>query len=193
MKQQLRTFAFGLLTVLAMLSAQAAFAQQEDRPTPAGPWFEDPSVFIRIVQRTPEQLTAFYLGRGFNQAAIERILGTCFVTPIIHNKTFEVLWLELDNWRFSRGDEQIARIKRDYWPGKWVESQLPQAQRSTFWWTLMPEARDLRLDESVGGSVVIPWQDGPFSLSMNFHTGADKQGPVKTVVFEDLQCRTDTP
>ena len=180
-------------TLLAALYLPVSLAQPEPRPTPSGLRYEDDSLFIRIVQRSPEQLTAFYLGRQFNQAAIDHILDTCFVTPIIHNKTFDVLWLELDTWQFSRGDEQIPRIKRDYWPEKWDRSGLPQAQRSTFGWTLMPEKRDLRRDEGVGGSVVIPWQQQPFTLRMNFHTGADKQGPLKTIVFEDIQCVTDTP
>ena len=57
----------------------------------------------------------------------------------------------------------------------------------------MPEVRDLRLDESVGGSVAIPWQSRPFTLTMNFYTGADKRGPLKTIVLKDLECVTDTP
>lgn len=164
-----------------------------ERPTPTGPWYEDDEVFIRIVVRSPEQLTAFYLGRGFNRPAIEQILQTCFITPIIHNKTLPLLWLELDQWRFSRGATDIARIKRDYWPDRWRQAGLPQAHQSTFWWTLMPEARDLRLDEGVGGSVVIPRQQQPFTLTMNFHTTADRQGPVKTVVFEDIECANEAP
>ncbi len=148
---------------------------------------------MRLVLRTPAQLSAFYQGRQFNPAAIERILATCFVTPIIHNKTLEVLWLELDNWRFTRGEELIPRIGRDYWPEQWRQTGLPQAHQSTFGWTLMPEVRDLRLDEGVGGSVVIPWQTQPFTLTANFHTGADKRGKTKTIVFEDIQCATDEP
>jgi hypothetical protein len=155
---------------------------------PSSPRYEDEQLKIRIVMRTPDQLRAFYIGRGFNQAAIDRILETCFITPVIHNKTVDVLWLELDEWQFSRGDKIIPRIGRDYWPQQWRETGLSQAHQSTFGWTLMPEVRDLRLDEGVGGSVVIPMQTGPFRLTMKFHTGADKQGPVKTVVFEDLQC-----
>jgi len=149
---------------------------------------EDAQVSVRVVMRTPDQLTAFYLGREFNRAAIGKILETCFVTPIVHNKTLDVLWLELDEWQFSRGDEVIPRIKRDYWPDKWREAGLSQAHQSTFGWTLMPEVRDLRLDESVGGSVVIPMQSRPFRVTMKFHTGKDKQGPVKTLVFEDVKC-----
>jgi hypothetical protein len=52
----------------------------------------------------------------------------------------------------------------------------------------MPEVRDLRLDESVGGSVVIPMQSGPFTMTANFHTGLDKKGEIKTIVFEGIQC-----
>jgi hypothetical protein len=160
---------------------------------PPSPRYEDDQVKARVVMRTPDQLTAFYIGREFNQAAIDKILETCFVTPVIHNKSLDVLWLELDEWEFSQGDKKIPRIKRDYWLDKWREAGLPQAQQSTFGWTLMPEVRDLRLDEGVGGSVVIPMQTRPFKLTMKFHTGADKQGPVKTIVFEDLQCVSNKP
>jgi hypothetical protein len=193
MRKMHMTCGFSTLAILASLLISVSFAVEAPRPKPSGPWYEDNGVFIRIVQRSPEQLTAFYLGRKFNQASIKHILANCFITPIIHNKTFDVLWLELDNWSFSRGDEQIPRINRDYWPEKWDQSGLPQAHRSTFGWTLMPEVRDLRLDESVGGSVVIPWQNRPFTLTMNFHTGADKQGPVKTIVLKDIECVSDTP
>lgn len=190
MKKHLIILWYGTLTILTGLTLSVSSAEEEVRARPSGPWYEDDAVLVHIVQRSPEQLTAFYLGREFNKASIEHILNTCFITPIIHNKTFDVLWLELDNWQFSRGDEQIPRVKRDYWPEKWEQSDLPQAQRSTFWWTLMPEVRDLRLDEGVGGSMVIPWQNRSFTITMKFHTGADKQGPIKTIVLKDIECKT---
>ena len=172
-------------------AAPEAAAPADPVQQPPSPRHEDDQVEIRVVMRTPDQLTAFYLGREFNRAAIDRILETCFVTPLVHNKTVDVLWLELDEWQFSQGDKVIPRIKRDYWPDQWRDTGLTQAHQSTFGWTLMPEVRDLRLDEGVGGSVVIPMQTRPFTMTMKFHTGADKQGPVKTVVFEDLQCVTN--
>jgi hypothetical protein len=171
-----------LLFFVALLS-QPAVADGENPLK-----FEDEQVSMRLVLRTPEQLSAFYQGRGFNQAAIDRILATCFITPIIHNKTLDAVWLELDNWQFDAGEQPITRITRDYWPEKWREAGLPQAQQSTFGWTLMPEVRDLRLDESVGGSVVIPMQSRPFTMTANFHTGLDKKGTIKTIVFEGVQC-----
>jgi hypothetical protein len=153
--------------------------------------YEDGEIFMRLVLRTPAQLSAFYQGREFNQAAIDKILETCFVTPIIKNKTLDVLWLELDNWQFSADKQPIQRIKRDYWSERWREAELPQAHQSTFGWTLMPETRDLRLDESVGGSVVIPMQSRPFTLIANFRTGANQQGKPKTIVFEGIRCAID--
>ena len=176
------------LVPLALLTCQTAFAQQ-----PQAREYEDQDVYIRLVLRTPSQLTAFYLARGFDRASIDRILATCYVTPIIHNKTIDVLWLELDNWEFSRNGETFARIKRDYWTEQWQQTGLPQAHQSTFGWTLMPEVRDLRLDESVGGSIVIPRQSQTFTMTANFRTGADKKGRLKTVVFQDVPCVTDTP
>ena len=43
----------------------------------------------------------------------------------------------------------------------------------------------------VGGSVVIPMQSQPFTMTANFHTGLDKKGTIKTIVFEGIQCVSD--
>ena len=150
--------------------------------------YEDKDVFIRLINRTPDQLRAFYLARQFNQASIEEILNTCLVTPIIHNLSQDILWLDLDEWRFSSHGKPFERLRRDYWPDRWARTQLPQAQQSTFGWTLLPETRDLHPDESVGGSFVLPYQAKPFTLTMNFPVGADRKGPLKTVTFEGIQC-----
>lgn len=177
------------LTILATLLGQPSLIAAEKPPKFT---YEDEQIYMRLVLRTPEQLTAFYQGRQFKQQAIDKILETCFVTPIIKNKYFEVLWLELDNWQFMDNKNQpIKRITRDYWDQQWQKIQLKQAHQSTFGWTLMPEVRDLRFDEGVGGSMVIPWQEEPFKVVANFHTKPDKKGPLKTVIFEGVTCRTD--
>ena len=95
--------------------------------------YEDDQVSMRLVLRTPEQLSAFYQGRGFNQAAIDRILETCFITPIIHNKTLDAVWLELDNWQFDAGRQSIARITRDYWSGKWQRGRIAASTAVHLW------------------------------------------------------------
>lgn len=165
-------------------TANAAAPAKQNRPLE----YKDGQVYMRIFVRTPDQLAAFYQGRQFKPAAVERILAHCFITPVIRNKGHDVLWLELDNWRFSTEDGPVQRIKRDYWRAQWQAVDLRQAHQSTFGWTLMPEARDLRLDESVGGSVVLPMQSKPVTLVAHFKTGKDKNGATKTITFKELTC-----
>ena len=184
---------FLLSFIVASQATTAAITNSEKKEQPR---YEDDEIFMRIVLRTPEQLTAFYAGREFKQEAIDEILKTCYVTPIIKNKKLNALWLELDNWEFfieskdrDNGDNKpIKRIKRDYWKAIWQKVSLPQAHQSTFGWTLMPEVRDLRFDESVGGSVVLPMQSKPFTIKANFRTGLNKQGKTRTVILKNISC-----
>lgn len=182
---------------LVLLSSIIAISVTATAAIKLPPKYEDDEIYMRIVLRTPEQLTAFYIGREFKQSAIDEILKTCYVTPIVKNKKFDVLWLELDSWEFfidkksnnKIDNKPITRIKRNYWKRIWKKISLPQAHQSTFGWTLMPEARDLRFDEGVGGSIVLPMQSQPFTLKANFKTGVNKQGKTKTVIFEGISCK----
>lgn len=174
-------------TTIVLLTA-AAFAQPVCAAEPDPLSYEDDKVAMRLVLRNQEQLAGFYLGREFGAAAVDKILETCFFAAIINNKSYDVLWLDLDHWQFQRGNKTIPRLKRDYWTEQWREIDLPQRHQSTFGWTLLPETRDLRRDESAGGNVAIPMQPEPFTLTARFHTGPNRQGPVKTIVFEDVTC-----
>jgi len=183
------TLIVNILSVFILSFSNFIFAAETK---PKKNLYEDTEVYMRLVLRTPEQLIAFYQGREFKQEAIDKILETCYVTPIVKNKKFDVLWLELDSWQFlDINNKPISRIKRDYWKEQWQEIKLKRAHQSTFGWTLMPEVRDLRFDEGVGGSVILPWQTKPFTVIANFPTGADKNGPVKSVTFKGVECKTD--
>ncbi|MDH3326807.1 MAG: hypothetical protein OEM38_08850 [Gammaproteobacteria bacterium] len=179
-------FTPSLLLILALVTSTSLVAAELYTPK-----YEDNEIMLRIVERTPENISAFYQGREFEKKAIDEILNTCYFTVIVKNKTQTTLWLELDNWQFSRGQKLISRIKRDYWKKRWDTINLIQAHRSTFGWTLMPESRDLRADEGVGGSIVIPKQTEPFTVVANFHTKPDKSGPIKTVTIQGAKCVED--
>ncbi|GMR06176.1 MAG: hypothetical protein BMS9Abin25_0759 [Gammaproteobacteria bacterium] len=151
--------------------------------------FDDKDITVVIGSRTPEQLAAFYTGRDFNQASIDAITKTCFVFGMVKNKNNDVLWLILDDWKFFAADgSPIKRIKRNDWAKVWQQTDLSQAHQSTFGWTQLPESRDLRQHESVGGNVVVKWQDKPFKLIASFSTGADKSGQPRTITVENLTC-----
>lgn len=150
---------------------------------------EDKDITVVIGTRTPDQLAAFYSGRGFNQASIAAIKKTCFVFGMVDNKTYDTLWLSLDDWKFHTVDGwPLRRYKRDDWKKIWQQTGLSQAHQSTFGWTQLPENRDLRLHEHVGGNVAVEWNDAPFTLEATFRTGADKSGEPRTITVENLTC-----
>ena len=152
---------------------------------------ETEALHFRLIQRTPAQMAAFYEGRGFPGAALEEIKKTCFVTAIIRNTSDSVIWLEPKRWRFLTDKGELKRLDRAYWRSKWQRLDIPQAKRSTFGWTLLPETRDLRPDEPVGGNIVLPPTDQPFSLEARFATGSDKRGKEIIVRFDKLRCPKD--
>jgi len=153
--------------------------------------YEDKNIKMRIITRSPKQIAAFYEGREFNKAAIKETNHFCFPAVIVINKTSDTLWLNLENWTFLNNEKPIKRIKRNYWKKRWQAINLSNSHQSTFGWTLMPEIRDLRVDEGVGGSIPIEMQSHPFTLHARFKTGQDKQGPEISVIMHNIPCPKD--
>jgi hypothetical protein len=178
------------LLVTGMAAAQLPWADGE---TPPGPYVDNDRLFMLLRLHTPEQMAAFYEARGFTPAAIERIRQTCFITVHIDNKSDTVLWLETANWRISADGKPVELLGRDYWNTVWDEIGLPQASRSTFGWTRLPETRDLQPTEPVGGNIVLPRDGRTFSIEAGFLTGTDKRQGMVQVKFENLQCAEDPP
>ena len=171
--------------------ASASGAAGSDKPADGRVEFENALIKMFIIPRTREQMKAFYEGRGFPKTAIAGIAEACFMTVVIYNKTGDVLWLELENWSFdseSSSAADVARLGRSYWLQRWEELSVPMANRSTFGWTLLPETRDLRADESVGGNITMRYSEQPFTITAQFFRGEDKkQGPL-SVQLKHLQC-----
>jgi len=178
---------FLALTVCLAAALGVALADDESKELVV----ETEALNLRLIPRTPAQMAAFYEGRGFPGAALEEIKKTCFMTVVIRNKSRTVIWLEPERWRFLTEKGELERIGRAYWQSKWRQRNIPQAKRSTFGWTLLPEVRDLQPDEPVGGNIVLPPTDQPFALEARFATGRDKHGEELTVRFDRLRCAKD--
>jgi hypothetical protein len=173
--------------VLACLVSPAGAME----PPWPGPFVENERILMVLIPRTPEQMAAFYEARGFPPAAIERISRTCFVTVHIENRSRDVIWLQPRQWNLADGGGEIRRLDSDYWLAQWNAIDLPQASRSTFGWTQLPEVRDLQPDEPVGGNIVLPGSTQSFDLTARFQTGADKRGTLITVDFRNIACPKD--
>lgn len=174
---------------LLLLSA-AALAREPDPPQPQ---LENEHLFMFLRLHTPEQMAAFYEARGFPQEAIQRLGETCFVMAHVENRGQQVLWLESKNWRFVTATGELQRLDRSHWDAVWDEIDLPQASRSTFGWTQLPEERDLQPGEPVGGNLILPATEQSFTLEADFHTGNHKRAGMVSVRFENLHCAKDRP
>lgn len=153
--------------------------------------YEDKAVFLRFVEFTPAQIGSFYEGREFSKAAIEKLTAVCYVTVVVKNKTDDILWLDLAAWEFSLGGKIFTPLSRGYWQQQWDAIEMKKAHRATFGWTLMPQLRNLYPDEGVGGRIPIPMQSKPFSVTLNFPTGKNKQGKLKSLTINHLVCKQD--
>ncbi|UCE89947.1 MAG: hypothetical protein JSW10_03725 [Pseudomonadota bacterium] len=163
------------------LPGQALAQEKTARP-------EHPALLFRLGPRTPEQIAAFYEARGFPAAAIDALNQTCFITVSMRNKSNKVIWLELKNWRLIAASGEIQRLKRSYWQQLWSHLNVPQANRSTFGWTLLPETRDLQPSEPVGGNITLPPTTEPFTLEARFKTGREKRAGEIILRYDNVRC-----
>ena len=187
----------GILIACLSLSVMAETPQNKAATSPAsetnnkadeGAKVENDFFRMRLIPRTPEQMAAFYEGRGFPEAARNIIKTTCFFTTGFRNKSDKVIWLQLANWHFYTAKGEVKRLDRDFWNQQWDTIQLAQASRSTFGWTLLPEERDLQPHESVGGNIVLPMTNEPLTLKAYFVTGQNKRGTGINVEFRNVRC-----
>ena len=148
---------------------------------------------FRLSARTPSQMAAFYEGRGVVRRAIDQIRAACFLGGVIVNRTPDVLWIDLEQWRFlDRAGQSIRRYKREYWTDVWKRLDVPLANRSVFNWTQLPEQRDLRPAESVGGNLSLVPPKGSFVLEAHFPQGAARDKGEMVVRVENLHCPRDS-
>lgn len=173
--------------ICCLLTARAAAF---DKPYP-GPFVENDDMLFVLIPHTREQMAAFYEARGFPRNAIDRITATCFVTAHIENRSERVIWLDVEHWSLGSNGREIRRLGKDYWEQQWDDTGLPQANRSTFGWTRLPEVRDLQPHEPVGGNIMLPGSTTSFDLEARFYTGKDRRGGMLEVRFENVTCPED--
>lgn len=154
--------------------------------------YQDELIRIRLSPRTAEQMAGFFEARGFPVAMIRELTQYCFFTVVIKNKSERPLWLDLRDWHFVSGEQELRRIPRSQWPPKWKAMNIPLAAQSTFRWTLLPEQLDFQADESEGGNVILERSAKHFSLEARFGLGESGRQGVRLVRIDDLACTGST-
>jgi len=152
---------------------------------------ENKYIKLEMIARTPEQMAAFYEARGFPKVAIRELGQMCFITTSLRNKSRDVIWMNLANWKFITKQGPLKRFHRNELKARWQQIGLAQQYQSTFRWTLIPEVLDYRPDEREGGNIVLQRTDEPFSLQAQFVMGAEQQGETLSVQIDNLRCAED--
>lgn len=153
--------------------------------------YHTPELTIGFLPRTPQQIAAFYEARGFNKPMIDKLKQQCFITVWVHNKSSNIIWLDLSQWQFSNQTGEIERRDRRYWKTVWNEMQIPLAHQSTFRWTLLPEILDFQPDEREGGNIILPRDNNAIEIQATFPTQADKSGTPIIIKSGSLHCAQD--
>lgn len=150
--------------------------------------FEDEQIKLQLFPRTPNQMAGFYEARGFPKEMVNVLAGFCFMTVVIHNKTRDVFWLDIDSWEFNSDVGKIQRIHRKEWPARWKKMNIPMAFQSTFRWTLLPEKLKFFPDEHEGGNVILVRTKNAFSLHAGFKVGENKDKGLVMARINNVQC-----
>ena len=153
--------------------------------------YQDARLRLRFMPRSPQQIRAFYEARGFPPAALAELAATCFITVGIRNRSRQVLWHDLKDWRFTRKGKPLARLLRSHWQRRWEELGIRAGLRATFRWTLLPETLDFQPDEGEGGNIILPRGDGPIRIEAVFHTGPHGTGETLRIETGDIPCAVD--
>lgn len=154
----------------------------------AVPSYEDDLIRLRLIPRTPEQMAGFYEARGFPVAMIEELTQHCFFTVVIKNKSKNIVWLDMSQWQFVAGEQEVRRIPRSDWPPKWTAMHIPLPAQSTFRWTLLPEKLDFQAAESEGGNIILERTERDFSLNARFVLGQTGSDGVRVARIDKLEC-----
>lgn len=179
------------LLLLSLIPTLTVGQESAEASRTTGWEYKGTHLTVRLVPRAPEQVAAFYEARGFPVEMIELIKSRCFVTIGIHNTSKEVVWLDLERWRFVAESAEIRRFDRNWWKAQWQAIAAPLPSQSTFRWTLLPEVLDFRPDESEGGNVTLERTWEPFALEARFAIGTDRKGGDIEVRIDGLRCAED--
>ena len=147
-----------------------------------------PQLHIRLEPRTPQQMAAFYEARGFDRAMIDVLRTQCYITVLIENRSQDILWLDLAQWRFANADGEVSRPDRNSWKERWQTMDIPLAHQSTFRWTLLPERLDFRPGEREGGNIVLPRLGKPLRIDARFERGKDRDGQPIDLTVDAVFC-----
>jgi hypothetical protein len=181
-----------VLWLATLGSASAEVARSSDAATGLVTWaWHDGASRITLAQLLPDQVRAFFQGRGFSAAQSERVATGCVFQLVIRNGAAAdaAMTVELPVWRVERagGDVGSPRLAAA-WEAEWVRLGVASGPRVAFRWALFPARQRFAPGDWNMGMLTFDLAHGTtFDLHAAWHAGSQ----VRSVRFRDLACAED--
>ncbi len=143
-------------------------------------------VSLRLTQILPGQVRGFYLARGFDAAAAERIAHGCVFQTVLRNESARsVIRFNLSDWRvILPGETRALKLEHD-WQQEWAGRGLTESARSAFRWALFPTEHSYEPGDWNMGMTTYALPAGSlFDLRFVWHTAHAK----REALLKGLRC-----
>lgn len=188
-RPRLRRWMIGLISCLVLQTglAQDTVPFTDERTGVKGWRFERDGIRVQLIQRLPDQTKAFFLGRGFQPAAADRLASRCLFQTIVHNiepLDGDHVVVDLGEWRVVQGEERESLLLKGKWQQEWARLGVTDRARTAFQWAFFPTRQDFAPGDWNMGMTSYPVEPGaPLTLELVWQKNDRRhQGRIDGVV-----------
>lgn len=143
-------------------------------------------VTLSATPLTQEQVSAFYIARGFSTAAIAPYAHACVLSFEFRNGGQTALRFRLADWQTGEG---IGFQPLADWDAAWEKHGVSAAARTAFRWSQFPPEQEFEAGDWIMGMAALARRPpGRFSLIARYH---DRNGHHEILV-DRLSCAADS-
>lgn len=188
-----RTFKRGIvaLMMLAPSVSGGEIGTSRDPETGLSSWtWSHQGISLRLVQLLPDQTRAFFLGRGFEADAADRVGRSCVFQTIFRNDGARAVEYDSSRWSILYRSEQLSLRTREVWDREWEARGIDEAARIAFRWSLLPTVQRFQPGDQNWGMTSFGVPPGErFDLSLTVRVDGE---PV-TAEIPSIACAADQP
>lgn len=142
-------------------------------------------VILSATPLTQDQVSAFYIARGFSAATIAPYAQACVLSFEFRNGGRTALRFRLADWQTGDG---IAFRPLVDWDATWKKNGVAAAARTAFRWSQFPPEQEFEAGDWIMGMAALARRPPvKFSLIARYH---DNMGQHE-IVIDQLSCARD--
>jgi len=132
--------------------------------------FRRDGVEVLLMQISPDQARAFFLGRGFLRADVDHYASSCVFMTLVTNRSARSISYRLADWSYRQGGGAVRTPKlKDEWLREWEMRGVEKSSRIAFEWSQHPAEQVLEPGDSNQGMTTFLVPHGEqFDLSVKW-------------------------